>query len=90
MTATTDDRAALVAALAQFIRERGLIAPATLLLELSKPLGFLGGQLLVMLGPLVSTAPHGRFDQFAALLEDRQAVEQLLAAIGSRSAPTAD
>jgi len=90
MTTPADERRALIAALAARIRARGLTTHATLLLELVKPLGFLGSQLVLMFGPLFSAAPPARLAVYAELLEDRQAMDELLAAIDARPAPTAD
>ena len=90
MTTQADEQSTLIASLAARIRERGLETHATLFLELVKPLGFLGSQLVLMFGPLFSAVPPTRLAAYAALLEDRQAVDELLAAIDSRPARTAD
>ena len=86
----TDEQHALIMALADGIRRRGLTTVATLLCELIQPLGFAGSQLVLMFGPLISSTPPERLQQYAALLEDRQALDRLLAALGSRPATTAD
>jgi len=53
-------------------------------------LGFVGSQLVLMFGPLFSAASPTRLTAYAALLEDRQAVDELLAAIESHPATTAE
>jgi hypothetical protein len=83
------DHTALVQRLAVRIRERGLTGPAILALELCRPLGFLGSQLMLMFGPLFGAAGDGRYADYAGLLEDRRAVDQLLTALET-AAPPAD
>jgi len=61
--------------------------PAILFLESSKPLSFVGSQLLVFLEPFVTTffsAPL--YDRFTALMEDRDKYELLIKKIESREA----
>ena len=50
----TDEDA--IARLADELRRRGLATPALMLIDMATPLGFVGEQLLVALGPLLPSA----------------------------------
>jgi hypothetical protein len=53
--------------------------PAIFLLESSKPLAFLGGQLLIFLEPFVQTLFNfAQYQRFALLMEDRGNWERLV------------
>lgn len=57
--------------LAESLRQRGLSAPAIMLLHLARPLGFVGGQCLMLLQPLAPVPEwQQRIGETAALLED--------------------
>ncbi len=65
--------------------------PAILFLESSKPLSFVGSQLMVFLEPFVRTffaAPL--YDRFAALMEDREKYELLIKKIEKAEADAAE
>lgn len=82
-TATRMD--ALVDRLATEVVRRRLAVPAIVVLESARPLTFVGNQALVFLEPLVRTflsAPD--YDLFVKLLEDRDRVEGLIAAIEAK------
>ena len=56
-----------------------LTVPAIFLLESSKPLAFLGGQLLVFLEPFIQTLFNFKqYQRFAFLMENRDNWERLL------------
>ncbi|MHB0858501.1 MAG: hypothetical protein ACYC5M_13160 [Anaerolineae bacterium] len=79
----SSDLGVLIDSLASRVVERGLATPAVLLLELLKPWGFMCGQALLLLNPLVGK-PQISGRSVVDLLEDRQNVELLLAAIEQR------
>ncbi len=72
----------LVDKLASFIVRRGLSMPAVMVLESSRPVNFLGSQLLAFLEPFAtlvfSRAEYGRF---VRLLEQRNCVDFIMDAI---------
>ena len=84
---TDPRRQAMIDRLANWIRSRGLNAPAILFLEISKPLAPVGGQALLLLQPLIgSIGPFRGGDgedqvlaEYAALLEDPVSIDQILA-----------
>jgi len=78
------NKSALIERLAAAIRDRQLTGLATVALEVLRPLCFLGGQVVLMLGPLLGAAGSSRYAEYADLLEDRQPVDQLLAALAAR------
>lgn len=73
------DDEALIDAVATKIVRMGLGVPAIFFLESSKPLSFLGSQLLVFLEPFVKTFFDIKsYDRFYTLMEDRENVEKLI------------
>jgi len=69
----------LIEEAAQRIEALGLTAPAILLLEAHKPLGFLGSQALIVLQPLLGFAINVKTSQeYSALLEQSDSVELLI------------
>ncbi len=81
------DRDELIDSIAGRIIGRGLAVPAAFLLEMHKPLCFLGSQMLLLgspiLGPFVG---FGRLARFSSLIEKRENVELLLSRIEELSA----
>ena len=56
-----------------------MTVPAIFFLESSKPLAFLGGQLLIFLEPFVQTLFNIRqYQRFALLMEDRDNWEKMI------------
>ncbi len=75
----TEEDEELVAKVARKVVDMRLSVPAIFLLESSKPLAFLGGQLLVFLEPFVQTLFNFRqYQRFAFLMENRDNWERLL------------
>jgi len=74
-------------ALASSIGQRGLTAPAVLLLELLKPLSFVCSQALLMIDPLVSPLAGGWGRRWAWLLEDRQRIDGLIETLAAPRPP---
>lgn len=69
----------LLGKLAKEVVDRSLTAPAVMFLESTKPLSFLGSQVMVFFAPFVKAFWTGAsYDQLAELLEDRENVERLL------------
>ncbi|MBN1423708.1 hypothetical protein JXA88_04045 [Candidatus Fermentibacteria bacterium] len=69
----------LLSRLAKEIVDRSLTAPAMMFLESTKPLSFLGSQIMVFFSPFVKAFWDGAsYDQLSALLEDRANIEILL------------
>ena len=72
----------MIGRLAGWITARGLESPAILFFELGKPLSLLSSQVLLVLQPLLGNA----VDEWAELLEDPAAVDQILDRLESRDA----
>ena len=69
----------LLGAVAGRIVRMGLAVPAVFFLESSKPLSFVGSQVLVFLEPFVQAFLTIRnYQRFARLMEDRQNFEKLI------------
>ncbi len=69
----------LVSKVAERIVRMRMTVPAIFFLESSKPLAFLGGQLLIFLEPFVQTLFNFRqYQRFAFLMEDRDNWERLI------------
>lgn len=83
LTCTTDEDHALQA-LARAIADRGLLVPALVVLEVLRPLGFLVGQALLLVDPLLApltgavAGRAGGTDQLLRLLEDPERLERFL------------
>jgi hypothetical protein len=75
---TTEDEK-LVSKVAERIVRMRMTVPAIFFLESSKPLAFLGGQLLIFLEPFIQTLFNFRqYQRFAFLMEDRDNWEKLI------------
>lgn len=75
-------RAEIIAGIAKRTVEMRLTPVAIVMLEASKPLSFVGSQLMVFFQPIVSAIfPFHMYDEVAALLEDRANIELLIQAI---------
>ena len=69
----------LIQAFAQKIFERGMTVPAILFLEMVKYASFIGSQMLVFFGPVITAFIRSEpYYNFAELLEDRKNVEMLI------------
>jgi hypothetical protein len=69
----------MLSKLAQRVVRMRMTVPAIFFLESSKPLAFLGGQLLIFLEPFVQTLFNFRqYQRFAFLMEDRENWERLI------------
>jgi hypothetical protein len=78
LTSEEEDRKLIDAVAARVVR-MGLAVPAIFFLESTKPLSYVGSQVLVFLEPFVkSVLTVASYDRFVALLEDRSNVEKLL------------
>ena len=72
----------LIERVADFLVRRGLTAPAVMLLEVGRPLNFVGSQLLVFLSPFISLIFNSEeLKRFTRLLAKRRAVDALVEAI---------
>ena len=79
------ERDAIIGAVAGRVVQMGMAVPAIFFLESSKPLSYIGSQVMVFFGPFVqSLFGFHRYYDFAALMEDRTNVERLLVAIETR------
>ena len=77
--AFTEQEQALVESLARIVVQRRLTAPAVMALESSRPLSFLGSQVLAFFQPLLSVAFRREdTDRLIAVLERRDGVDLLL------------
>ena len=73
------DQDELILRLANEVHGRGFTAPAILLLELYRPLSYLGSQCLFLAQPLLDCFVDGAFiGQIADLLDNGDAVERLV------------
>ncbi|MFC1851048.1 hypothetical protein ACFL27_12715 [candidate division CSSED10-310 bacterium] len=78
----TENHLKLLDNLAQKIVERRMAAPAIFFLEVSKPLNFIGSQMLVFFEPIIQTVyTFQNYDSYRQLLEKREAIELLLVRI---------
>jgi hypothetical protein len=69
----------LVSKVAERIVRMRMTVPAIFFLESSKPLAFLGGQLLIFLEPFIQTLFNFRqYQRFAFLMEDRDNWERMI------------
>ena len=75
---TGEDDDGILDALASSVVRRRLTTPAILLLELFKPVSFLGSQALLLLEPLFGPFGGDSGRRYATLLEDRHNIERLL------------
>ncbi len=75
----SDQDAALIESVAQRVVKMGLAAPAVFFLESTKPLSFVGSQVLVFLEPFVKSFLNvANYNRFVALMEDRKNIEKLM------------
>lgn len=78
------DEKALLDTLARKIVERGLSAPAVIVLESTKPLNVVGCQALNFFEPLVQSIFSIKYyDEFVQLMENRSNIEELIVRIES-------
>ncbi len=70
--------------LARCIAQRRLQAPAAMLLESSRPLNFIGSQVLAFLSPFATLvfSPE-EYERFVRLLEKRRGIDLLLEALAA-------
>jgi hypothetical protein len=69
----------LITKVAERVARMRMTVPAIFLLESSKPLAFLGGQLLIFMEPFVQTLFNfAQYQRFALLMEDRKNWEILV------------
>jgi hypothetical protein len=76
---TPERKAELFGKVAQKIVDMRLTPVAIVTLESVKPLTFIGSQLMVFFQPIFTAVfPFKQYDEFAALLEERSNVEELI------------
>ena len=86
-TDTPEAAAELFERIARKIVEREMTVPAIMMLEMVKPLSFLGSQALVFLNPVVSlVVSSGDYYRFVRLMEERENIEKLAVAIEEENA----
>lgn len=79
----------LVDKLASFIVRRGLSVPALMVLESSRPINFLGSQLLAFLEPFATLVfSRVEYARFVRLLEQRDSVDLIMDAIAKSESET--
>jgi len=69
------------------IHDRGLAVPATLFLELMRPLNVVGSHLMLLVEPLMRPLLGVNGRRYATMLEDRRNVERLLDRLKGGGAP---
>jgi hypothetical protein len=76
---SVERREEILTKIAQKVIDLRLAPVAIIMLESSKPLSFVGSQLMVFMQPIVTSVfPFHQYDEVAALLEDRANVEALI------------
>lgn len=76
---SVERREEILTKIAQKVIDLRLTPVAVVMLESSKPLSFVGSQLMVFLQPVVTSIfPFHQYDEVAALLEERSNVEALI------------
>jgi hypothetical protein len=76
---SVERREEILTKIAQKVIDLRLAPVAIIMLESSKPLSFVGSQLMVFMQPIVTSVfPFHQYDEVAALLEDRTNVEALI------------
>ncbi len=76
---SVERREEILTKIAQKVVDLKLAPVAIVMLESSKPLSFVGSQLMVFMQPVVTSIfPFRQYDEVAALLEDRANVEALI------------
>ena len=69
----------LLNSLAENIVERRMATPAIFFLEMGKYMSFIGSQLMVFFGPIITVfISSAKYYQYAEILEDKNNVEYLL------------
>ena len=83
----TDDERALLDSLADGIARRRLTSAALFFLESTKPMGFVGSQMMLFLRPIVAIIWRDptRWDQLQRVLEKRGSIELLLRRLEARA-----
>jgi hypothetical protein len=86
MTSRDMDNQRFVSQIAEFFCDRGFRSAVLVVLDAGRPLAFLGGQLIWIFQPFASLFfPRHRMAQLAHILEDPQAVDQLIHCLADRS-----
>lgn len=76
---SVERREEILTKIAQKVVDLRLTPVAVVMLESSKPLSFVGSQLMVFFQPIVTSLfPFRQYDEVAALLEERSNVESLI------------
>ena len=79
---TEERKEFLINKIAQKIADLRLSPVAIVFLESSKPLTFLGNQLMIFMQPFYRAFfPYQEYEEIAAMLEDRNNIERLICAI---------
>ena len=87
VTISQSDRQ-LISNLAEKIVKHGMAVPAIFSLEMVKYMSFIGSQLMVFFGPIITVFVQGhQYYKIAELLEDRKNVEFLLTEIERLESP---
>lgn len=86
VTLTDEERDRWIDRMAEEVVKRRLESPAILVLEMHRPLSFLGSQALVVATPFLGAfVGHQHVLKLSRLLEDRQNIERLILRIEERS-----
>jgi len=87
-TGPIEQRDQFVARLSAQIQRWGLATPVALLLEAHRPLGYLAGQALWLIQPMLSWLFDSQsLAEYASLLEDQEALNALLNSLAPDSLP---
>ena len=81
----SEEEQALVDRVARLVVRRRMTAPALMALESTRPLSFMGSQLLAFAGPMLKIAfSPAEYDSLQGLLERRRSVDWIIEAITER------
>ena len=74
----TEQQRTVVDRVCREVVRRGMVTPALMFLEVSRPLNYLGSQAMHFFAPIVSMATDVEgYEQFAAFLEQRGSIDYL-------------
>ena len=81
----SEEERALMERLARLVVRRRMTAPALMALESTRPLSFIGSQVLAFAGPMLKLAfSPAEYDRLQGLLERRRSIDWIIEAIAER------
>ena len=81
----SEEERALLERLARLVVRRRMTSPALMALESTRPLSFIGSQVLAFAGPMLKLAfSSAEYDRLQGLLERRRSIDWIIEAIAER------